>query len=88
MSNKLLTFYKLSLSNRYWLGHENFINEDYDADDLLIQLDYHDETRKRLIKRNKKGMHKLSVIKLRDILGRIQDESRVFQDMLHTICLC
>ena len=36
-------------------GHENFINEDYDADDLLIQLDYHDETRKRLIRRNKKG---------------------------------
>ena len=72
-SGGIKTFVKL------WLGHENFINEDYDADDLLIQLDYHDETRKRLIKRNKKGMHKLSVIKLRDILGRIQDQSRVFQ---------
>ena len=50
---------KLSLTNRYLIGHEHFINEDYDADDLLIQLDYHDETRKRLIKRNKKGTHKL-----------------------------
>ena len=51
--------FNLSLTNRYWIGHEHFINEDYDADDLLIQLDYHDETRKRLIKRNKKGTHKL-----------------------------
>ena len=42
----------------FW-GHENFINEDYDADDLLHQLDYHEEQQKRQIKRNKKGTEKL-----------------------------
>ena len=42
----------------FW-GHENFINEDYYADDLLHQLGYPEEKHKRKIKTNKKGTEKL-----------------------------